>query len=546
MKTYLSTLILIITTTLSHSQDYLSPIGRLNGIEMEKQLFIKYDESTNNFLYYKDEKSGTLLQLTQNDLINIKGTDNGKYTLAIEFYNPLRVKFNFDETRVADPAIEAINTFISKFPTEFVQFNMGQAERKVEVDMSELYSNEGFIWNLIGNTTGKINVDDFFSSYIISQWIYELHSALKGSIELNDNGTFESLFKEISKIEDAEKYLFGKISVEEKSQTLNDWILGIQKNIYNVTLAPEFREQLTEGKKINEKLLQAKLSAENALSNFFNLITYKYDDKIAPFFYNKKKKDDSTASVNFKKYSMASIALINVLIDQRKQNNDEALKKFNEFLDALQKFYNEFQPQGTGSGSTRIVKVLQTSQIRHDDGIIKNIFVSATRIDEKGKENTAVAKSVVFNISRWNSMYPIASMGTLFTNFTFPSYTVDSTNAIVSVSRKKIRATPAAYLNFYTNLLKNNYLYFFLQFGIAPLNENGSILIPLGVGLSIGGSGSLANRITFSGGFLPAFIKELSKLNVGDKVNDNSALRDDLSYKLYTTGYFSININIFK
>lgn len=556
MKKFLVTLSLIVQTLLCAAQDYLSPIGRLNGIEMQKQLFIKYDESTNNFLYYKDESPGTLLQLTQNDLINIKGTDNGKYTLAIEFYNPLRVKFKFDETRVADPAIEAINTFISKFPTEFVQFNMEQAERKVEIETGESGKNNiyeslnerYFDYAPNSQEPKKLNVNDYFSSYIISQWIYEFHSALEGKIAPNDSARAISLFKEMRQIEDAEDYLFGRISIESKSETLNDWILNFQKKIYGVTLASEFRDQLTEARKIYEKLLKAKQDAENALSNFFNLITYNYEEEITPFFKNRAAESLKfiNAGENFKKYSRASVALINVLVDQRKQNNDEALRKFNEFLDALQKFYNEFHPQATNSGATRIVKILQTSQIRHDEGIIKNIFVSATMIDEKGKENTDVAKSLVFNISRWNSMYPIVSAGSLFTNFSFPSYTIDSLNSILDVSRKKIRATPAVYLNFYTNYFKNDYLYFFLQFGVAPLNDNGGILFPIGGGFSIGGSGALANRVTFSGGFLPALIKELNKLNVGDKVRDDATLKDDLSYKLYSAGYFSININIFK
>lgn len=553
MKKTQITFLLCITAILSYSQNYLSPVDRLNGIEMEKQLFIKYDESTNNFLYYKDEHPGTLLQLTQNDLINIKGTDNGKYTLAIEFYNPLRVKFNFDETRVADPAIEAINTFITKFPSEFVQFNMAEAEKKLQISVSEAETNiyrTPYIVTPDLETSkmndpqrkDKINVDDYFSSYIISQWVYELYSVLNGKVKATDSAGLVSLFKEIGQIESVENYLYGKISIEDKSETLNDWILDAQSKIYQMTSAADFSIQLREANKIYEQLLKSKKNAENALTNFFNLITYKYEEKINPFF---KTRGDSV-SIKFKKYSRTAVTLINVLIDQRKQNNDEALRKFNDFTEALQKFYNQFQSLSTNSGAVRFVKVLQTSQIRHDEGIIKNIFISATELDEKGKESNANAKSVVFNLSRWNSMYPIISTGSLFTNFSFPDYSVDSTNSIINVSQKKIRATPAMYLNFYTNFLKNNYLYFFLQFGIAPLNDNGSILIPIGAGFSIGGSGAMANRITFSGGFMPAFVKELDKLNIGDKVKDNSILRNDLKYKFYSSGYFSININLFK
>lgn len=143
-------------------------------------------------------------------------------------------------------------------------------------------------------------------------------------------------------------------------------------------------------------------------------------------------------------------------------------------------------------------------------------------------------------------MYPVVSAGSLFTNVAFPAYSVDSSNSLVDVKRKSIRATPAVFLNFYTGILKNDYLYLFLQFGVAPINDNGSIMVPIGAGLSIGGKGTLANRITFSGGFLPAFVKELNNLKIGDKIKDNSVLQNDLTYKLFTSGYFSVNFNLFK
>lgn len=558
MKSILSTTVLLVCILVSNAQSYLSPIERLNGIIMEKQLFIKYDESTNTFLYYKDEHPGNVLQINQDDLFTIKGTDNGKYTLAIEFYNPLRVKFNFDEKRVADPAIEAINTFISKFPTEFVQFNMADNEKKLKLNTPETnikpYEYPSFIFrdeasvllpakkDISTKDLRSINVNDYFSSYVISQWVYELNSALKGLININDSAEVVSLFKDISNVDEAERYLYGKINIGDESKTINDWVLDAQKKIYEVTSHSDFWNQLVKSKEVYTKLVQSKQKAESALNNFFNLITDKYDERIAPIFRNENKKENEA----FKKYCKATVSLVNILILERKQAIDESIKKLNEFNEALQKFYNQFQTLSTSSGSTPFAKVLQTSQIRHDDGIIKNIYVSATKLDEDGKEHTDQAKTVNFNISRWNSMYPVVSTGSLFTNFSFPSYTIDSTNSLINISHKKIRATPAVYLNFYTNLLKNDYLYFFLQLGVAPINENGSILIPIGAGLSIGGTGTFANRITFSGGFLPALVKELNKLTVGDKVKDNSVLRDDLSYKLLSTGYFSININLFK
>ena len=72
---------------MAFGQNGLSPLDRLNGIVMEKQLFIRYDESTTPFVF-QDEHPGTLLQISPNDLFTLKGTDDGKYTLAIEFYNP--------------------------------------------------------------------------------------------------------------------------------------------------------------------------------------------------------------------------------------------------------------------------------------------------------------------------------------------------------------------------------------------------------------------------------------------------------------------------
>src|SRR5688500_312424 len=109
----LYSLLLLFPTLVKSQTENLSVFDRHNGIIMERALAIEFDESTKLFYYNKDDQNNRKhLEIKNYDLYNIKGTDNCKYILTIKFYNPLRIKFTFDETRIADPSIEDINNFI--------------------------------------------------------------------------------------------------------------------------------------------------------------------------------------------------------------------------------------------------------------------------------------------------------------------------------------------------------------------------------------------------------------------------------------------------
>lgn len=73
---------------------------------MQRALAIEFDETNKLFYYNKDDRNKQRhLEIRNYDLFNIKGTDNGKYILTVKFYNPLRVKFTFDEVLMEDPQL---------------------------------------------------------------------------------------------------------------------------------------------------------------------------------------------------------------------------------------------------------------------------------------------------------------------------------------------------------------------------------------------------------------------------------------------------------
>ena len=132
------------------------------------------------------------------------------------------------------------------------------------------------------------------------------------------------------------------------------------------------------------------------------------------------------------------------------------------------------------------------------------------------------------------------SAGGFFTNFSFPEYSlnIDSTGgSVINSSVKDLRFSAALFLNFVFNW-HNDYIYPILQIGIGTADK--SILMPIGFGISI------MDRITISGGLVPGFAKELGKLKLGDHVKGQDELDKDLTFKLMSTTYFAININLNK
>lgn len=234
---------------------------------------------------------------------------------------------------------------------------------------------------------------------------------------------------------------------------------------------------------------------------------------------------------NFKEYSIAARQWISITIAGRKQLNDEAVKKLGEYIDKLNSFYNQFTSDG--------YKTLQTSQIDHKAEKIKEITISAVKLEKDGKEISDTKQKNIFMIERWNSAYPYISTGGFFTNFSFPEYSLnlDSTGASLINSSQKSFDLLLLFLNFVFNA-HNDYVYPVFQIGLGTINK--SILMPIGLGFSI------TDRVTISGGVVPAFVKELDKLKVGDNVASQDVLDKDLSYKLISTVYFGVNINLNK
>ena len=516
----------------------LSVFDRHNGIIMQRAISLEFEETTKLFYYNKDDHNKWKhLEVRNYDLFNIKGTDNGKYSISIKFYNPLRIKFTFDETRIADPSIEDINNFINKIPADlyglnktFQTLNQNSSNLQNFTFPNTVYSPDWFLGE-IQNVNTHLPVS---SSIILSQWLYEFN-LIAQTEKLNDtNLVAMEVLNVLKKIKASDDYLYNEIDFVEKQDTvrknLSDWMSDIQKSMYNQVSREDFNKQLERSSAILKRLEKAKAEAEQSISTFFALITEQYTDKIAPLLPNGPQGD--RLKKNFKDYCIASRQWISITIAERKQLNDDAIKKLREYIDKLVGFNNQFDAEG--------YKTLQTSQIDHKEGKIKEITIAAVKLEIDGKEVSDTKKTNMFRIGRWNSAYPYLSTGGFFTNFSFPEYNlgIDSSGAsVINSSAKKIRFSPAIFLNFVFSL-HNDYIYPVFQIGLGTADK--SILLPVGVGISI------MDRITISGGIVPGFARQLNELKPGDRISGQTALDQDLSYKLMSTTYFGVNINLNK
>lgn len=343
MRKLLLTLIIgclaLFSSQIFSQSNNLSVFDRHNGIIMQRALALEFDESTKLFYYNKDDHNEQKhLEVRNFDLYNIKGTDNCKYILSIKFYNPLRVKFNFEETNIEDPAIIAINNFIDKIPAELYNLNK-TFETKNQVETNEKNTTFSFQMDTTSFllTKGNSAEEKVSSSIILSQWIYELKTQrYLNSTSVDSKFSINDLISEINKIEAADNYLYNEIEATDIDKNkirknLSDWVSSIQNEIYGQISLPDFKKKLEYATSILKKLETAKAESDNSLTNIFSLMTDKFSDKIGLLIYNKDVKGNDSlgnaARENFRDYSKAARQWISLTIAERKRYNDEAVKK---------------------------------------------------------------------------------------------------------------------------------------------------------------------------------------------------------------------------
>ena len=158
------------------------------------------------------------------------------------------------------------------------------------------------------------------------------------------------------------------------------------------------------------------------------------------------------------------------------------------------------------------------------------------------KEGTEVSNSKSigsFTVGKKMIFYPFVSSGILYTNFSYPNYSISTDNGINTVAKTadtKVNVRPTVFLNML--ITSWDPVYPFIQLGITTgVND---ALFPVGFGFSFGSSFSI------SGGALLGYTKDLSTLDVGKEVKDEATLQNDLTNKGLVKAYFSINYNFGK
>ena len=174
------------------------------------------------------------------------------------------------------------------------------------------------------------------------------------------------------------------------------------------------------------------------------------------------------------------------------------------------------------------------------DEKMEDFTYSITTINKDGSVSpkTANSKSTdncEFKVAKKLTFYSFLSAGILYTNFTYPTYGIDSNKKVAKMNPVKVNLRPAAFLNL---LLRDwDPVYPFLQLGITVGNND--VIIPLGIGLSI------QNKFSISGGAMLGYVKDLNNLQVG-QTSDQVSLNNDLTNKPIVSWYFSVNYAIVK
>lgn len=501
---------------------------KINGTSSSGKIFIHYDESKNVFKYRIDGEEDWY-NLDRN-IFNIKNHHKNECNIFFEFYNPLQYTINSTVKDLDDPSYKAINDFISQLPSAGTPFtNSGQADGAKAPLIPSLPSGGG--------------LSSFEQSTLLYAWISDFLTYRIAVAEINADpdkiALYNQLVQEIGLIAKTEKYLFGKISITiddvEKEKELKEWIEDGNKAYYTSNNNyGDFKKAGVFSSAVKEGLDASKEQAVKNLVAVTKLLTLDFDSKIKPLI--------ATGGEDaFKKYSASTSVWLALNTNQRIESSAQATLKFSELNTKLIKFADEFKGVSDTPGK------FKNEGYRNDfvgtfdwkNQKMKSFKYELKRISKDGVDEVQSNITGEFTVGKKLIAYPFVTTSALYTRFSYPNYAIQTDNGVNKVAETqstRVNFRPAIFLNMM--LAGWEPIFPFVQVGISTgIND---AIFPIGGGFSIGRSFSI------SGGFVLGYAKGLDKLNVGDVVKDDAALKGDLINRGAYSGYASLNYNIGK
>jgi hypothetical protein len=203
-------------------------------------------------------------------------------------------------------------------------------------------------------------------------------------------------------------------------------------------------------------------------------------------------------------------------------------------LKTLNNFANDFESdiQGYRKESQVDLEETPTKMI--------NLTYGVNSIDKEGNIRANKNLQIDCIIARQHKIVPFVSTGVFYTDLIFPAYALLQGNGqwlVVQTKEKSTKVRPAVFLNLLFST-KSNWLYPFLQLGLTTGAND--FLIPIGAGIVV------AKKLSISGGSVFGMGKRLTNLQINSPVKDEATLKNDLSNRVFSSGYFSLNYNFFK
>lgn len=517
---------LLLTIIKVKAQDE-SIFNRINGVKLTENIYLKWDDSKKIFRYASDDIN-SWHDVDEDLIFKVKNDHKNNFKVFIEFYNPLRYSIKSETKDIDDPAYQAISEFFSKLPT--LPNSQTVADNKT--------APAGFsITNKNTNITIELN-----QSIILHEWIYQFNQALDTNLVKANIDKYQDLVKSINELGVADDYLFGKLktiiiaSVPESSKglSLNEWIKNRSNILFEIDNDfDKFKTEHTISVEVKNELIKSKGNAENSLKVIITLLSSQYDDRISKFI-KKERIDD------FKKYSNSTSVWLSMNHIDRFDANKKTIEKFETYLTKLDEHIKKFKVKVCDKNTAcnyytedYDIKLSWKSQK------MKSFKYEVKKLDKEGADIAKSNTTGEFIVGKRLGLYPFVSSGIVYTGFSYPNYSISTNNGINTVGKApdtKVYVRPALFLNFL--ITSWDPVYPFFQIGITTgVND---AIFPVGFGFTIGKSFSI------SGGPMIGYRKDLGSLNVGDPVKDETALKNDLVYKGFVSGYFSINYNFGK
>ncbi|NDE10550.1 MAG: hypothetical protein EBZ95_08305 [Chitinophagia bacterium] len=494
-------------------------IKRLQAISVNDNLFIRNNETTS--FQYKIDRDSIWRDIKSGQVFTVKKNHNHSVGVYIKFYSPLKYNVNSSFKDVDDPIYLSFTQFINTVLPLLKDFS----------------SMESRVLPLVPLQT---NLSSFNLSLLLYQWTFDFinqvdFAAIKADSSMAKQKLYNSLVKEINEAaKPIDDYLFRSdimIANGLDSSKTNGFTKWLEIRKESLLSCPSdytlFVKELTLSKNVEEELTNIQKLSEKGVAKIQQLLTSNFNARIFPLL-----KD--AGAENFKQYSSAASILIFMNAAARMDSQSEALKKFTALLKTLNNFVNDFESDVKGYRKEGQVDLEETPTK------MVNLTYGVNSIDKEG--NTRANKNLQIDciIARQHTIVPFVSTGIFYTDLVYPAYALqqgDGEWLVAQTKEKSTKVRPAVFLNLLFST-KSNWLYPFFQLGLTTGAND--FLIPVGAGIVI------AKKLSISGGAVFGMGKRLTNLRINGPVKDEATLKNDLSNRVFSAAYFSLNYNFFK